>query len=142
WVVEEGLERPEAGDPGDQLTDHRLHIGHRRDRSGQAAVVVGADHRLGQATYDERVALRVDTLTAHGLAHPLVERLDRGPGVPVAVRGDHRHRRSPPRVRDPCLATYDALPAAGTPATGIVDNKLHTARPQLAAADSTPPVPP
>ena len=72
-VVEEGLQRTEAGHAGDQLADHRLGVGDRRHGTGQAAVVVGADHGLGQPAYDEGVALRVDTLAAHGLADALVE---------------------------------------------------------------------
>ena len=57
----------------DQLADHRVDVGDRRDRSGQAVVVMGTHHPFSQASYDERIALRVDALTAHGLADPLVE---------------------------------------------------------------------
>ena len=75
----------------------------RSDDPGQAALVVGAHHGLGEAAYDERVALRVDALAAHGLAHPLVERLDQ---VGVRVRGDDRQRRSLPSKRS-VSETYD-----------------------------------
>jgi hypothetical protein len=64
--------------------------------AGQAALVVGADHGFGQAAYDARIELRVDALAAHGLAHPLVERLDE---LGVGVRGDHRHPIPPPSRR-------------------------------------------
>ena len=92
-VVEELLERSEPGHPGDQLADHGVDVTDRRDDSGQAALVVGADDGLGQPAYDGRVALRVDALVAHGLAHPLVERLDQ---VGVRVRGNDRHRWASP----------------------------------------------
>ena len=95
-VVEERLERAEAGHPGHQLADHRVDVGDRSDDAGQAALVVGAHHGLGETSYDERVALRVDTLAAHGLAHSLVERLDQ---VGVRVCGDDRQRRSLPSKR-------------------------------------------
>jgi hypothetical protein len=49
---------------------------------------VGSHDVLGQTAYDDRVALRVDTLAAHGLAQPLVERLDQ---VGVRIRGHDRH---------------------------------------------------
>ena len=75
-VVEEGLQRPEAGDAGDQLADHRAVVGDRRDRAGEAEVVVVADDVLGDAAYDERLALRVDALAADALAHLPVEPLD------------------------------------------------------------------
>ena len=84
-VVEEGLQRPESGDPGDQLADHRGRVGHRRDGAGQAALVVVADDALGDPAYDRGVALRVDALAADGLAHQLVELLDQ-----LAVRVDGR----------------------------------------------------
>ena len=50
-VVEEGLQRPEPGDPGHQLADDSGRLGHRRDRPGQAALVVLADHRLGDPAH-------------------------------------------------------------------------------------------
>ena len=75
-VVEERLQRPEPGHPRDQLADHGVDVGDRRDRAGQAALVVLADHALGDPAYDDRVALRVDALAAHQRAHALVERLD------------------------------------------------------------------
>ena len=86
-VVEERLQRPEAGDPGDQLADHRAVVGDRRDGAGEAAVVVVADDVLGDAAYDERLALRVDALAAHALAHLVVEPLDQ------LVVGARRRRR-------------------------------------------------
>ena len=82
-VVEERLERPEPGDPRDQLAHDRGRVGHRRDGSGEAALVVVADDALGDTAYDGRVTLRVDALAADGLAHPLVELLDQ-----VGVRVD------------------------------------------------------
>ena len=91
-VVEERLQRPEAGDPGDQLAHHRADVGHRRDHAGQAAVVVLADHALGDPAHQRRVALRVDALAAYQLAHLLVEPLDQlvvrvGAVVRTAYRG-------------------------------------------------------
>ena len=95
-VVEERLQRPEAGDPRDQLADHGVGVGHRRDHAGQAALVVVADHGLGDPAYDGRVALRVDALAAHHLAHVRVELLDQ---LPVTIDGRRRHVGSPSRVR-------------------------------------------
>ncbi len=46
---------------------------------------MSAHDGLGESAYDGRIALRVDALTAHGLAHPLVERLDQ---VGVRIWGD------------------------------------------------------
>ena len=71
-----GCSGPKPGDPGDQLADHRVDVGHRRDRAGQAAVVVLADHALGDPADERGVALRVDALAAHVLADLLVELLD------------------------------------------------------------------
>ena len=85
-VVEVGLQRPEPGDPGDQLADHRVDVGDRRDRAGQAALVVVADDALGDPPHQRRVALRVDPLAAHQVAHTLVERLDQ-----LRVSVGHRH---------------------------------------------------
>ena len=87
-VVEEGLQRTEAGHPGHQLADHRGRLGHRRDRAGQAALVVVADDALGDPAYQQRVALRVDALAAHDLAHPRVEPLEQ---LVVRIKGGHRH---------------------------------------------------
>ena len=75
-VVEEGLQRAEAGDPGDQLADHRAVVGDRRHGTGEAELVVVADDVLGDAAYDERLALRVDALAADALAHLAVEAQD------------------------------------------------------------------
>ena len=97
-VVEERLQRAEAGHPGDQLADHRVDVGNRRDRAGQAAVVVVADDALGDPAYEPGVALRVDALAADELAHVLVEDSTRSSsssacpitmGTPVSVRGAH-----------------------------------------------------
>jgi hypothetical protein len=54
---------------------------------------VGADHPLGQTTYDGGLALRVDTLATHGLAQPLVERLDQ---LSVSLDGVNGHRDPSP----------------------------------------------
>ena len=62
-VVEEGLERTEAGHPGHQLADHRAVVGDRGDRAGQARSSWPRDDVLGDAAYDDRLALRVDALT-------------------------------------------------------------------------------
>ena len=75
-VVEERLERPEAGDPGDQLAHHGVDVGHGCDRTGQGVVVVLAHHALGDPSDQAGVALRVDALTAYVGANPLVEALD------------------------------------------------------------------
>ncbi|MGI8701293.1 MAG: hypothetical protein ACR2JU_08825 [Nocardioidaceae bacterium] len=83
-VVEVGLERTEPGDPGHQLTDHRVDVSDRYDDLGQAALVVGTDHLGGDAAYETRVALRVDTVAPDPIAHQLVERLDQ-----LRVRGEH-----------------------------------------------------
>ncbi len=72
-VVEERLERPEAGHPRHELADHRAGIGDRGDRAGEAELVVVADDVLGDAAYDERLALGVDALAPHPLAHLPVE---------------------------------------------------------------------
>jgi hypothetical protein len=47
---------------------------------------MSADHLLGETAYDEGIALRVDALGAHGLAHPPIERLDQ---VGVRVGDGH-----------------------------------------------------
>ena len=75
-VVEERLQRPEAGHPGHQLADHRVDVRHRGDLAGEAAVVVGADDALRDASYDGGLALGVDRLAPHQLADVLVELLD------------------------------------------------------------------
>ena len=80
-VVEVALERPEAGDPGDQLLDDGVVVLDGRHRAGEAALVVVTDDPAGQASYDGGVALRVDALRAHSCAQLGVERLDQ-----VAVR--------------------------------------------------------
>ena len=95
-VVEERLQRTEAGDPGHQLADHRRRVGHRGDRAGEAALVVVADDALGDAAYDGGVALRVDALAADDLADEQVELLDQ---LPVTIDGRRRHAGSPSRVR-------------------------------------------
>ena len=65
-VVEERLERPEPGDPGDELTDERLDVRDGRDDTGEAALVVVADDGLGDPTDHGDVALRVDDDRASG----------------------------------------------------------------------------
>ena len=75
-VLQEGLQRPEARDPRDQLADHRLHVGHRGDPTGQAALVVVAHHARRDPAHQRRVALGVDAVAAHQHAHLLVEVLD------------------------------------------------------------------
>lgn len=60
-VVEERLERAEAGDPSDQLAHHGTGIGNRDDGIGQAAFVVAAYDVLGDPAHDRGVALGVDT---------------------------------------------------------------------------------
>ena len=96
-VVEQRLERAEPADPGDELADHRGHVGHRRHLAGEAALVVGTDHALGDAAYDGGVALRVDALAAHGGPDVLVELVDQ-----LRVSGQ-RHAGTFPRVRG-CVA--------------------------------------
>ena len=95
-VVEERLQRPEPRDPRHQLADDRRRVGHRRDDPGQTALVVVTDHAFGDAAYDGRVALRVDALMAHGLAHEQVE-LVHQLGMPVAVDSGCRHAAPLPR---------------------------------------------
>ena len=51
-VVEEGLQRPEAGHPRHQLTDHGVDVGHRGDGAGEAALVVVAHDALGDPADD------------------------------------------------------------------------------------------
>lgn len=85
-VVEERLEWAEARHAGDQLADHRLDVGDRRHLAGEAAVVMGTDDALGDAAYDGGVALRVDGLLPHQLAHVLVQLLDQL--VVRAARGE------------------------------------------------------
>ena len=87
-VVEERLERAEAGDARDQLADDSAGIGHRDDGTGQAALVVAAYDVLGDATHERGVTLRVDTLGADLLAHPSIELLDE---VGMRVRTRQRH---------------------------------------------------
>ena len=86
-VVEEGLERAEAGHPRDQLADDRVDVGDRRDDPAQGAFVVVADHALRDPAYEPGVALRVDALTADVVAHLRVEALDER-----SMRIGHRHR--------------------------------------------------
>ena len=115
-VVEEGLERPEAGDPGDELADHRAVVGDRSHRTGQAQLVVAADDVLGDAAYDEGLALRVDAFAADLLAHLGVEAEHQ---VVVGVRprqrlkSVHRHGRAP-RSRERAPSRYPALSACKT----------------------------
>ena len=87
-VVEVGLQRTEAGHPGHQLADHRLRVRHRRDLTGQAALVVGGDHPLRDPAYGGHLGLRVDPVAADGLAHPRVEVVEQR-GVSVGVRESH-----------------------------------------------------
>ena len=75
-VIEKGLQRTEAGDPGDQLSDQRADVGHGCDHTGQAALVVLANAPLRDPAHQCGITLRVDRLAAHQLAHPLVEHLD------------------------------------------------------------------
>ena len=63
-------------------------IGDRDDGTGQAALVVAAYDVLGDAAHERRVALGVDTLRAHLLAHPRIELLDE---VAMRVRTRQRH---------------------------------------------------
>lgn len=93
-VVEERLERPEAGHPGHQLTDHGLDVRHRGHRAGEAALVVVAHHALGDPADDPGVDLRVHPLATHELAHVLVELLDQ-PRLRVGVRHHHGGPRHP-----------------------------------------------
>lgn len=95
-VVEERLERAEARHPGDQLAYDRVDVGNRRDGTGEAALVVGADHGLGDASHQPRLELRVDTLVADPLADVLVELLDQCAAL-VEVRISVRHRHHGPR---------------------------------------------
>ncbi len=112
-VVEEGLQRAEARHAGDQLAHHRAVVGDGRDRSGEAEVVVVADDVLGDAAYDEGLALRVDALAPHALAHLQVEALDEVVGVRSrdAING---HRAAPASPRT-CTVT---LPSASRAKTG------------------------
>src|SRR5215212_10947140 len=109
-VVEEGLERAEAGHPGDQLADHRVDVTDRCDDAGQAPLVMSTDDGLGQAAYHRRVPLGVDPLAAHGLAHPLVQRLHQ---VGMTMRGQNRHPIPLPSKRS-VEATYDARASRGS----------------------------
>ena len=54
-----------------------------------------ADDALGDAAYDGGVALRVDALTPHGLAHQQVELVDQLAGLTV----DSRRRHAAPLPR-------------------------------------------
>jgi hypothetical protein len=98
-IVEELLQRAEAGHPCDQLADHRDRIGHRRDHAGQAALVVGAHDLLGYAAHALHVELRVDPFAAYDGTHLLVElahEIDRR-----RSRDVQRHAASLPReMRD------------------------------------------
>ena len=90
----------------------RTDVGDGCDRTGQAALVVLADHALGDPAYDDGVALRVNALAAHQCAHPLVERLDE-----LGVRVGQRHQGPrPEKLRCRPLATYvnRHLPARGS----------------------------
>lgn len=87
-VVEERLERAEAGDTRDQFAHDSTRIGHRDDGAGQAALVVSAYDVLGNAAHDRRVPLGVDTFGAHLLAHPRIELLDE---IGMRVRTRQRH---------------------------------------------------
>ena len=75
-VVEERLERSEAGDPRDQLAHHRVDVGDGHDRTGERVVVVLAHHAFGDPSHEAGVALRVDAVTAYVVADPRVEALD------------------------------------------------------------------
>ena len=83
---------PETRATSSPTTDGR--IGHRGDHSGEAALVVVADDSLGDPPDDGSVALRVDTLAAHGLAHEQIELLHQ---LPVTVDGRRRHAGPLPR---------------------------------------------
>ena len=94
-IVQEDLERAEAGDAGDQLGDHGRRVGHRGDDTGQAPVVVGTHELLGDAAHAQHVELRVDPLTAYDGPHLLVEvgnEIDRG-----SARDFHGHAPVLPR---------------------------------------------
>ncbi len=93
-IVEEGLQRSEPGDPGDQLADDRLGVRDRDDGAGEAALVVVADHALGDAPHHRGVALRVDPFAAHQLADMLVELVDQ-----LSVGVGERHPSPHVRVR-------------------------------------------
>lgn len=101
-IVEERLERPEARDPRDELTHHTIRVGHRDHGAGEAALVVAAHDVLGDAAHDTGVALRVDTVRAHPLAHLAVEHLDQ---LAVRVLVRHGHASPPSRVGF-CATTY------------------------------------
>ena len=75
-VVEQRLERAEAGDVGDQERDQRVPVGHRGDRSGQAAVVVVAHDLLGHLTHHRGLTLRVDAAPLDLGAQDAVEVVD------------------------------------------------------------------
>ena len=88
-VVEERLQRAEARHPGHELADHHVVVGDGSDGPGQAELVVVADDVLGDAAYDEGLALRVDPLTAQPLAHLPVEPLHQ---LAVGVRAGSDNR--------------------------------------------------
>ncbi len=77
-VVEQRLQRPEARHPRHQRGHRPVHVGDRRNHSGQAALVVVADQGLGEASYGGHLALRVEAVPADGSAQRFVEVPDHG----------------------------------------------------------------
>ena len=97
-VVEVALQRPEARDPRDELLDHVVRVGHRRDDAGEAALVVVGDHPRGQGPDLGGVALRVDPVAPHGRAQLRVELLDH---VTVRIHVGQTHGPPSPFRRRP-----------------------------------------
>ena len=97
-VVQEALQLAEASDARDELVDHSVGVGHRCDDPGQAALVVGADHLLGETAYDDGVGLRVHALAAHQDTQLLVQVTDEVPETPRHV---HRHATCLPLSIEP-----------------------------------------
>ena len=100
------LQRTEAGDPRHQLADDADRVGHRRDHTGQAALVVGADDLLGEPTHAGGVELRVDPFAAYDGTHLLVEVTDE---IDRRTRDIHGHEGCLPRT------SRDGKPADLTP---------------------------
>lgn len=126
-VVEERLQRPEAGDAGQELAHHGVAVGHGRDGAGQAELVVVADDVLGDAAYGEGLALRVDPVAPHPLADLVVEaahevvvaRPVRGRTVGKAVDGHDRCTHFP---RSCTREVTRGPPGQTRPSGELVDN--------------------
>jgi hypothetical protein len=122
-IVQERLQRTEPGDPGDQLADDGLGIRDRGDGTGEAALVVVADHALRDPAHHRGVPLWVHPFAAHQLTNMLVELVDQL-GVGVGQRHGSLSRVGSSRES----TTTCALPTGA--GSGPVDSGVREATPE------------